>query len=563
MLEILSGLSPGWFSWDHSLPDHYLPSIERDLVPRRLLQKTLVSCALTCRAISDLALLELWKVLDHHVFLLKLLPWTAGEDELFDEVIVRVFSQLLKGHSADVEQDLVPNVDEQAWSRFRWYARLVREMKVIVHTNTQLVHRNTWSLLASRLEGDPLLPSLRRLQMPVDMEDIVPFLFCLSPTIRTFALEFASGFMRPTAQERDFLLPFLTLISDPSGHPLEPSISSLIIGESGGEEIIQHLRVSDRLPMLEELDLTKIEYRIDYLSMAALSRLPSLCTLKTGLLISDPFAIPWLPLLTFSDFASLRHLSLSTLPLTLLSAVLPTSGLRASPIRSISLESAVRNQDDTYEPLPVDEFQHHLARICRALPDALEALQLWFTYSTRTEPPKPLSTLFAPFLSLGHLKSFNLSFIRGYVPHVSDDDLRALAAAWPHLEVLRIWVREMPARKFTSACPPTVAGLVELARGCSRLRQVMLPALDVSALPEASALPGEGHRGVWFLDISALVNDEEVAVEDVARTLDKVFPCVEEYFRIGDDVLQGQSWREVQGTMREIQATRRRGVGRE
>ena len=103
MLEIVGGLSPGWFSWDHSVPDHYLPGIERDLGQRRLLQKTLVSCALTCRAISDLALAELWKVLDHHVFLLKLLPWTAGEDELFDEVIVRVFSQPLKGYLADAE----------------------------------------------------------------------------------------------------------------------------------------------------------------------------------------------------------------------------------------------------------------------------------------------------------------------------------------------------------------------------------------------------------------------------------------------------------------------------
>ena len=62
--------------------------METDLKPRRHLQKTLLSCALTCRAWSDIALAELWKVLDHHVFLLKLLP---GDDGLFDEVIVRPF----------------------------------------------------------------------------------------------------------------------------------------------------------------------------------------------------------------------------------------------------------------------------------------------------------------------------------------------------------------------------------------------------------------------------------------------------------------------------------------
>ena len=51
----------------------------------------MLSCALTCRALSDVALAELWRVLDYHVFLLKLLPWTTRDDSLFDEVIVRAF----------------------------------------------------------------------------------------------------------------------------------------------------------------------------------------------------------------------------------------------------------------------------------------------------------------------------------------------------------------------------------------------------------------------------------------------------------------------------------------
>ena len=93
LLEILGYLSPGWFPLDHSdRTVYYLLNIENDLKPRRLLQKTLASCALTCHAFSDLALAELWKVLDHHVFLLKLLPWSVLEEGLFDEIIVRAFS---------------------------------------------------------------------------------------------------------------------------------------------------------------------------------------------------------------------------------------------------------------------------------------------------------------------------------------------------------------------------------------------------------------------------------------------------------------------------------------
>ena len=94
LLEIFAYLSPGWFQW--SFCDHYLrsPDMEKALKPRRLLQGTLAACARTCHAFSDLALAELWRVLDHHVFLLKVLPWRLSDDSLFDEVLVRIFMYL-------------------------------------------------------------------------------------------------------------------------------------------------------------------------------------------------------------------------------------------------------------------------------------------------------------------------------------------------------------------------------------------------------------------------------------------------------------------------------------
>ncbi|KAM5544991.1 hypothetical protein V8D89_001102 [Ganoderma adspersum] len=434
-------------------------------------------------------------------------------------------------------------------------------MNTPVHPDVQLsVHRSTWTLLASRLQGEPLFPSLRRLQMPADVEDILPFLFCLSPTIRVFTLEFERG-LRAAVQDRDFLPPFLSLISDPSGYPLEHSMCQLITRKGDGEEIIQHLRTPARLQMLKELNLTRIMYSIHHASIAALSRLPSLQTLKTGLLVWDRSAIP---LFTFTSFASLHHLSLSLLPLSTLSAILATSGLRTTPLRSIDLHCDVsidEDEDDT--PLPMAEFQHYLALIRSALSDDLDTLHLWFLYNTRAEPPLPLATLLAPFLSLGHLKNFDLCVRRGYVPHILDSDLRALISAWPHLEVLFIWVRELRDPAFSTARPPTVTGLVELAKGCPRLRRVTLPALDVSVLPKASTLPREGHEGVRFLDMCALVKGDGVAVEDVARVLDRLFPCLEQFYSIGGvGVPQAKSWHEVQSAMRGIQAARR-GIGRQ
>ena len=92
LLEILSYLSVGWFPWDHSDRSTYDSKIKQHLRARRSIQRTLASCARMCRALSDLALAELWRVLDHHILLLKLFPWTTRDDVLFDEVLVRVFT---------------------------------------------------------------------------------------------------------------------------------------------------------------------------------------------------------------------------------------------------------------------------------------------------------------------------------------------------------------------------------------------------------------------------------------------------------------------------------------
>ena len=100
---------------------------------------------------------------------------------------------------------------------------------------------------------------------------------------------------------------------------------------------------------------------------------------------------------------------------------------------------------------------------------------------------------------------------------------------------------------------PSVAGLIELAKGCPRLREVVLPSLDVSTLPKMSALPSEGHKEVRFLYVGAKVKDDGVAVEDVAEVLDQLFPYLDGHSR----KWSGESWAKVQDATREIQAARR------
>ena len=86
-VEVLDHLTPDdshWDCWEHSTQTS---GFREGIKPRRDLQRALVSCALTYRALSQPALSRLWRVLDHPVFLLKVLPWNAGDD-LFDEILV-------------------------------------------------------------------------------------------------------------------------------------------------------------------------------------------------------------------------------------------------------------------------------------------------------------------------------------------------------------------------------------------------------------------------------------------------------------------------------------------
>ncbi|KAI1788312.1 hypothetical protein LXA43DRAFT_645500 [Ganoderma leucocontextum] len=547
LVEILAYLSPGWFPWLRSDrdSDSRKSEIREDIKTRRALQRTLASCARTCQAFSEPALAELWRVLDHYILLLRFLPWRRSRNGVFDGMI-----------------ELEPEIDDRAWSRFRWYARLVCEMNGSVYPDDIGVHRNTWTLLASRLQGEPFLPCLRRLQMPVDvLKDTMPFLFSLSPTVRVLTFEFdhpwystrVLGYGLSVSDDTEFLHTFLHLISGSAGDPLNASMCRLLEGDT--EEVMQHLRSCARLDVLQRLDLRKARYTIDRSAVSALSRLGSLHTLRIGLSAQDP---PTTPL--FTGFASLRNLSLGYLPITVLSEILTTGSLRASSLRSIEFDTSTKARNHA---IPISEFQHHLSSIRATLPDELESVRLKLTYHSNTGPPPPLSDLFAPFLSLGSLKLFEVFFRSKCVLRVADEDLRALASAWPDLEVLyiRTWDSMRPPRGFSTTRPPTVATLAEFARGCPRLHKVTFPGLDVAALAEEDGAPHshfevEAHQGVRFLDVGALVGDNGLSAQDVASVLDRLFPCHEEYSRVGGEHHRTKSWFAVQDAMREIRAAR-------
>ncbi|KAI1788311.1 hypothetical protein LXA43DRAFT_1084445 [Ganoderma leucocontextum] len=507
LVEILACLSPGSFPWPRSARDTWPPTMEEDLETRKTLQRTLASCAQTCHGLSDLALAELWRVLDHHDFLFRILPWRKDDDGLFHGII-----------------DPDPEIDNLAWSRFRWRSRPDDR---------------------SPQHLDPA-----RISAPNGATPSFP-----SPPPN------GNGCGLSISDEKKFLHSFVHLISGSPGDPLDPYMCRLL--ESVADGVVQHLRTCARLGMLEELDLTKTGTlnSIDDSAVSALSRLPSLRALSTSLPEKGGLlTAPW-----FTGFTSLRNLSLGFLPIDTLCNILSASSLRASgTLRSIKFESSVHTVTGyPPTPIPASKLQPHLSLIRAALPDELESFSLRFStrYDSTTNCPPPLSRLLAPFLSFARLKTFEVSFRCGHIgnPRVADKDMRALAAAWPDLEVLYIWIVVAASEPNPSPRPgPTVAGLAELARGCPRLRRVTVPGLNVSALSgKGGALPPdfEGHQGVRFLDVHELVGDDGVVVQDVARALERLFPGLDEYPSVARGLpcqwTESSSWDAVQDAMRE------------
>ena len=95
LVEILACLSPGWFPWIRSDSDSHKSEIEEDFKARKVLRAALASCARMCRAFSDPALAELWRILDHHVLLLCLLRRKRGINGVFDSA-GRIVSMCLR-----------------------------------------------------------------------------------------------------------------------------------------------------------------------------------------------------------------------------------------------------------------------------------------------------------------------------------------------------------------------------------------------------------------------------------------------------------------------------------
>lgn len=117
-MEIFACLSPGWFSSIECNSKSLSWKERKAHETRKGLQRTLASCAQTCHAFSDLALAELWRVLDHPDVLLGVLPWGKENGGLCYGILVRMnvflWVDLLFVDFGNVTQDPDPSLDNRA-----------------------------------------------------------------------------------------------------------------------------------------------------------------------------------------------------------------------------------------------------------------------------------------------------------------------------------------------------------------------------------------------------------------------------------------------------------------
>ncbi|KAI0740690.1 hypothetical protein C8Q76DRAFT_200460 [Earliella scabrosa] len=244
---------------------------------------------------------------------------------------------------------------------------------------------------------------------------------------------------------------------------------------------------------------------VGYPTLQALSTLPSLLSLAVEVRIDRMNSVP-----TFANgFPSLESLTLQGNDKDI-GKLVPAM---ASPTLH-SLELFLSSEMDS------ERFRAWLASIQQSLYAELTELGLYPETFPPTAPPLALKELLEPMLSCRKLEALSCQF-RNYPKDVTDDDVGALASAWPDLRSLwLIYNDESPEKPV----PITLAGLTTVLQRCPKLTTISLPTLDVSALPLPETVPKMEQSCVDFLQINVYVGEETVNVLTLAVIIDRLFP---------------------------------------
>ncbi|KAI0325349.1 hypothetical protein GY45DRAFT_254728 [Cubamyces sp. BRFM 1775] len=491
---LLEQLSPGSTSSNRRSEEAGLFS------PRHENQTALARLAQVCRATSGPALALLWRSIDKFEYLLSLFKSYDVHEHMFT--------------------DAVTDAD---WMRFRDYACCVRELHL---SDLMDVHASIWTTLTLRCVREPLLPRLDRLTNFV----VGPMSSCynmlLSPTIRHLGLAFDSSATDKTLRVGIELV-----------KPILPQLISLSVtryhdGRSCLEMTQAQISLSD-LSHLQEFwvdNWAPLERDIE-----ALGKFPHLRVLHINILYS---MFRNQELRSTEAFRSLRELEVVGSALYEVALFLQVAPLPVLEKASFIVEIIGRDGFD-----PGEEWKDVLTHLPLSTLRAFRAeYKPVSSYDGRMDPAALLDLL-VPFSGL---ESLVLVFNQ-VASHLYDNHLQSLRDSWPDLAVFEVVVlerpflrhgygppgRQPPGNRFMHGvlpastpyywgnAPPSIATLATFAAAHSHLRQLAVPALDLSGVPDVASVPHLRH-GLRVLRISALINDAPLLPFVLA--LDLLFP---------------------------------------
>ncbi|PIL32753.1 hypothetical protein GSI_04868 [Ganoderma sinense ZZ0214-1] len=475
--EILSYLRPS---------EYFVFDDEDEVATRFFLRRTLLSLAVSCRAFFDPALDMLWHSLDNIHPLLKLLPNYQCLDSIYY-----------------LEGDIPP----EAWSRLKTYAARVRGITFSRKAN---IDAGVWWTILEQCQGIPLLPNLRKLHtIKLNAIHIFVLRAFASPSLRDVFLEFyedldgdrSPSSMAPIAGSA--LQEFSIKATEITRLCLYPDLT---IGR-------EDLMCLSRFTQLEELYLND-HLVLDEDLLFMLNGLKNIRFLKIPILLRGPpestqVHLPY-------EFHNLTGLDLCGPPAHLARFIVASSMPR---LNDLSI---------WFGPHHSDGIETYLTSICRHIgPHTLAHFTAQL--SSFVHAPQLLMRLLEPLLPFAQLEEVVVRQADS-LP-LRDEDLARISHAWPKLRMLRFdqstTALEDPDRQPGSTARSTLAGLVDLARGCPHLTELCIPELDASVLPPIAGVPLMGH-GPLDLCIENLVGAEDEETQlDVAVILDRLFPCLD------------------------------------
>ncbi|KAI0330421.1 hypothetical protein GY45DRAFT_754306 [Cubamyces sp. BRFM 1775] len=472
--------------------DEYTANSSKALKERRKHQQALSRLARVCRTVSEFALDELWRSIDDITHILYAFNAYDREKCMFIEAL----------NDADK-------------AKFNAYARRVRELHV---GKIERVHATVWVVLVAHWgPHGPLLPGLERMTgLRIDSNSLC-YTLILSPTTKHLSLQV----------NRDAEPGIVGMVVDAA----RPMLTSLVHLSINGvllpsPSAIPFWKLSQlhRLHVAPPVDLTHAIIRA-LGSFAHLSQLE--LKIKSMPAIGDDEA-------RVRGFTNLRTLSLkgslddvcalmvATKPPVLESLNIETN--RVCPVRGGSSSS--------------------IERLRGTLPPSLRTFSATLTCETCSGYRGSCSSfpnsevLLSPLLAMDSLRCISFS-IGDKSFRLADAALAEAENAWPQLAQFKIitprpvhstrdGVTVIPpypyppgSRPMPTPKHPSVKTLAIFAHAHPNLEQLVLPTIDLDAVPELDSVPLLEH-GLRHFGICAL--EEDVGLMHHARALDMLFP---------------------------------------